>query len=165
MSEPYVGEIRLCGFNFAPEGWAFCNGDLLFIADNTTLFNLIGTTYGGDGQTTFALPDLRGRLPLHQGNEFFFSGLGGAETVTLNTSQLPSHTHTLSGAADAAVSRSPVGSVPAVASREVYGTASTVPLSSHALAPVGGNQPHDNRQPFVCVNFIISLYGVYPTQN
>ena len=165
MSDAYLGEIRMCGLNFAPVNWAFCNGDLLPIADYNALFNLIGTTYGGDGITTFALPDMRGRLPVHQGNGFMIGHAAGSESVTLDSHQVPSHTHTLNGSADAAASRSPVGTVPATASRSVYGAGPISPMSPQALAPVGGGQPHDNRQPFLGVSFIIALYGTFPSQN
>ncbi len=165
MSQPYVGEIRMFGGNFAPTGWATCDGQLLSIADNDTLFNLIGTTYGGDGQTTFALPDLRGRLPIHQGNGYTQGQSGGEETVALTAGQLPSHTHALNGSTDAAAVRSLSGNVPATATRQVYGTGTATALSASALTAAGGSQPHDNNQPYLCVNFIISLFGVYPSQN
>ena len=171
MGTPYIGEIRMFGGNFAPQGWMFCDGSLLSIAENDAFFNLIGTTYGGDGQTTFALPDLRGRLPIHQGSNtsgtYILSQRAGTETVTLSQNQLPNHTHALTGSTAAASSRSPVGSVPAATSRPIYGGTPATLMAPNALASTGFNQPqpHDNRQPFLCVNFIISLFGVYPSQN
>lgn len=164
MSQPFVGEIRMVGFNFPPVGWALCDGSLLAISENTVLFELIGTTYGGDGQNTFALPDLRGRLPFHQGPGFVIGQVGGTETVTLTTSQIPAHTHQVAGAS-LATSASPAGAVPAVWGDGEYSTAAT----NGALAPAavggsGGSQPHDNLSPFLVINFAISLFGIFPTQ-
>ena len=169
MAEAFIGEIRMFGGNFAPQNWATCDGQLLVISENEALFNLIGTTYGGDGQTTFALPDLRGRLPIHQGSlqgsSYTQGENGGVETVTLTAGQLPAHTHALNGSTVAAASRSLAGNVSAKSTRSVYGTNTTVPLAPAALAAAGGSQPHDNNQPYLCVNFIISLFGVYPSEN
>lgn len=169
MGQPYIGEIRMFAGNFNPAGWAFCEGQLLPISENEVLFNLIGTTYGGDGQSTFALPDLRGRLPLHQGSGFVISQKQGVETVTLTTSTVPAHSHTLLATGNAATSATPTGNVlatTAAATITPYGTDNpSGPLSSQALSTVGGNQPHDNMQPFLCVSFIISLFGIFPSQN
>jgi len=154
--------------NFAPAGWMFCEGQSLPISENETLFNLIGTTYGGDGQSTFALPDLRGRIPIHQGNGFVPAETGGAETVTLTTQQIPAHSHPARGSTATSASNDPTSNVPArltIAGVFPYGTdAPVAPLSPQAIAPAGGSQPHDNFQPYLCVNFIISLFGIYPSQ-
>lgn len=167
MSQPYVGEIRIFAGNFAPAGWMFCEGQLLPIADNETLFNLIGTTYGGDGQSTFALPDLRGRLPLHQGNGFILAESGGTETVTLSVAQVPAHAHPMLCSAGPAAATAPTNNVPAAAALATitpYGSdAPRGPLAAQALTAVGGSQPHTNFQPYLCVNFIISLYGIFPS--
>lgn len=166
MVQPFVGEVRMFGGNFAPAGWMFCEGQLLPISENETLFNLIGTTYGGDGESTFALPDLRGRLPLHQGSGFVLAETGGAEEVTLNVNQVPSHTHALqvvNGLPGNQVS--PAGNLPAMSFNVVpfINDAPTVGLAADAVGVVGGSQPHTNLQPYLCVNFIISLFGIYPS--
>lgn len=165
MSQPYVGEIRMFGGNFPPNGWMFCEGQTLSIAENDTLFTLIGTTYGGDGQETFMLPDLRGRLPIHQGNSFALAQTGGVETVTLTTQQMPIHNHPLLGTKNTGNQNTPVGFVPA-ASNVVSIYAAAVPANNMAaqmLLPAGGNQPHTNFQPYLCINFIISLFGIFPS--
>src|SRR5690349_19402706 len=167
MAQPYVGEIRMFAGNFAPAGWMFCEGQLLPISENETLFQLIGTTYGGDGQSTFALPDLRGRLPIHQGNGFVLAETGGVESVTLTTSQIPAHNHALLASTSAATATAPGTSVlPArtqLATITPYGTdAPASTLSPQTISPVGGSQPHTNFQPYLCVDFIISLFGVFP---
>jgi microcystin-dependent protein len=154
--------------NFAPAGWMFCEGQLLPISEFETLFNLIGTTYGGDGQSTFALPDLRGRLPIHQGSGFTFAQTGGVESVTLTTVQIPAHSHPFLASGNQASSTSPVNQVPAItqaATITPYGTDNPlVQLNSASIGPVGGSQPHDNFQPYLCIDFIISLFGVFPSQ-
>jgi len=165
MSQPYVGEIRIFAGNFAPAGWMFCEGQLLPISENVTLFQLIGTTYGGDGQSTFALPDLRGRLPLHQGNGFVLAETGGAEEVTLTVSQIAAHTHPLVASSGAADSTDPTGRVIAKPDKNLYRSgAAASPMSVQAVGSAGGNQPHTNFQPYLCVDFIISLFGIFPTQ-
>lgn len=167
MAQPYVGEIRMFAGNFAPAGWMFCEGQLLPISENETLFQLIGTTYGGDGQSTFALPDLRGRIPIHQGNGFILAETGGAEEITLTVSQIPAHSHPLLGSSALATSGNPQGRVLAES-----GTAGafpyiedtpTVNMAPNAISPVGGSQPHTNLQPYLCVDFIISLFGLFPS--
>jgi microcystin-dependent protein len=165
VAQPYVGEIRIFGGNFAPAGWMFCEGQLLPIAENETLFQLIGTDYGGDGQSTFALPDLRGRLPLHQGNGFILAETGGAEEITLTTQQIPSHSHPVVASTDTGESPNAqglvLGSTAAVTLfRESNATS---PLSPLTAGPVGGSQPHTNFQPYLCVDFIISLFGIFPS--
>jgi len=165
MASSYYGEIRMFAGNFAPAGWAFCDGAVLPISENETLFNLIGTTYGGDGQTTFALPDLRGRVPVHAGPGFTLAQNGGVETVTLTTSQIPSHTHTLAAADVVGSQITPSGNLPA-RSFNVTPYINDVPSGSFnaaAIAPDGGSQPHDNFQPYLCIDFIISLFGDYPS--
>lgn len=174
MSDPYIGEIRMFAGNYAPLGWALCDGTVMSISENESLFTLIGTTYGGDGQSTFALPDMRGRLPLHQG-----AGPGlttrvmgqafGSEAVTLLETQMPSHTHTLVASTADATASVPTGAVPAGQPGDtLYLPSPTVPpvsMSPNALQVTGGSQPHDNTMPFLCVNFIISLFGIFPSQN
>jgi microcystin-dependent protein len=168
MSQPYVGEIRMFAGNFPPAGWMFCEGQLLVISEFETLFNLIGTTYGGDGQSTFALPDLRGRLPIHQGNGFTLAQSGGVENVTLAVSQIPAHNHTLQATRSTATSTAPAGNVMAAstgATVSPYGTdAPLTTLAAQSIGSVGGSQPHSNIQPYLCVDFIISLFGIFPSQ-
>lgn len=165
MAQPYVGEIRMFAGNFAPAGWMFCEGQLLPISENETLFNLIGTTYGGDGQSTFALPDLRGRIPIHQGNGFILAETGGAESVTLTISQVPVHAHPLLADGQPAESSGAAGRVLAQSELDLYAPAEPdVSMSAQALDPVGGSQPHENCMPFLCVDFIISLFGIFPSQ-
>ena len=166
MSQPYVGEIRMFGGTFAPAGWALCEGQLFSISENDTLFNLIGTTYGGDGQQTFALPDLRGRIPVHQGGFNPLGARGGTETTTLTVQQIPQHSHTLLASASPGFLASPASSTFA-AHRDHKAFTQGAPSS--ALAPTamlaaGGSQPHENMPPYLCVNFIISLFGVFPSQ-
>ena len=165
MSQPYVGEIRIFAGNFAQAGWMFCEGQLLPISEYETLFNLIGTTYGGDGQNTFALPDLRGRVPLHFGNGFTLAETGGAETVTLTTSQIPNHGHIMQASNDIATAPTPLGNVTAQAARKIYRLGNpTVFLNPNSMASAGGSQPHNNFQPYLCIDFIISLFGIFPSQ-
>ncbi|MBC2857773.1 phage tail protein [Stappia sp. 28M-7] len=173
MSMPYIGEIRMFGGNFAPLGWEFCNGQLLSIAENETLFNLIGTTYGGDGQNTFALPDLRGRLPLHFGQgpgqpAYVLSESGGSEEVTLTQQQIPSHSHMLVANKATGTEASPQNHVLAsAAAGDPYFASQTPPpsteLGPNAIQVTGGSQPHNNMAPYLAVSFIISLYGIYPS--
>lgn len=166
MSNPYIGEIRLFAGNFAPAGWAFCDGTLLAISQNDALFNLIGTTYGGDGQTTFALPDLRSRVPVHVGSGFVLAQTGGAEQVTLTVNQIPAHSHVPLANSSTGTQSSPAGNVWASSANLPYSaSAPGAALQANAIGSAGGSQPHDNMIPFVAVNFIISLFGVFPTQN
>jgi microcystin-dependent protein len=162
---PFVGEIRLFAGNFAPSGWMFCEGQLLPISENETLFQLIGTTYGGDGESTFALPDLRGRIPIHQGDGFILAETGGAEEITLTTNQIPAHSHPMLASTGPGNVNSPAGNVTAEsAAVKIYiSEAPTVSMSPSAVAPVGGSQPHTNFQPYLCVDFIISLFGTFPS--
>ncbi len=164
MAQPYVGEIKMFAGNFAPSGWMFCEGQLLPISEYETLFNLIGTSYGGDGESTFALPDLRGRLPLHQGNGFIQAETGGVEEVTLPLQQIPAHTHAFLASAQAASDRLPTDAVLAQALTNIYiADTPTVAMHSATIGAMGGSQPHTNFQPYLCVNFIISLYGIFPS--
>ena len=173
MAQPFVGEIRMFAGNFAPNGWMFCDGQLLPIAENETLFQLIGTTYGGDGEETFALPNLQSRIPIHMGSggesSYVLAETGGVESVTLTVQQIPVHTHAMLVSTDAATSNNAGGAV--------LGTGNTVsifkplvvppvsPMAAQSITPVGGSQPHDNMQPFLCINFVISLFGIFPSPN
>lgn len=165
MAQPYVGEIRMFAGNFAPSGWMFCEGQLLPISENETLFQLIGTTYGGDGETTFALPDLRGRIPIHQGNGFILAETGGAEEITLTVNQLPAHSHPVLGSSGIANDANPQNNVLAEASTffPYLNVNPAVSMSPQAVSSVGGSQPHTNFQPYLCVDFIISLFGIFPS--
>jgi microcystin-dependent protein len=164
MAQPYVGEIRMFAGNFAPAGWMFCEGQLLPISENETLFQLIGTTYGGDGQSTFALPDLRGRIPIHQGNGFIQAETGGSEEITLTVNQIPAHAHPALASRSGGTQREAVGAIPAQATGQVYADQpGPVNMSPAAISPTGGSQPHTNFQPYLCVDFIISLFGIFPS--
>lgn len=167
MSTPFIGEIRLFAGNFAPAGWALCAGQLMPISENETLFTLIGTRFGGDGQSTFALPDLRGRVPLHRGPVNVLAQSGGTETVTLTGAQLPNHRHALVATASVGTASSPQDSVLATTVGNIYNgqSGNLVPMGSGTVTPVGGSQPHENMQPFVCMNYIISLFGIFPSQS
>ncbi len=165
MSQPYVGEIRMFAGNFAPAGWMFCEGQLLPISEYDTLFNLIGTTYGGDGQSTFALPDLRGRIPVHQGNGFTLAQAAGAETVALTVQQIPAHSHLpLANAGSGGVTTPANNFWGAVTASNPYtSAASDSTMNAASIGLTGGSQPHDNFMPYLCVDFIISLFGVFPS--
>jgi microcystin-dependent protein len=167
MSQPYVGEIRLFGGTFNPVGWAKCNGQLVPISENDVLFTLIGTTYGGDGQENFALPNMQSRVPLHQGNSFVMGQTGGAESVTLTTSQMPSHTHpVVCNSAGQTNTADPTNAIWNASDVTQYSTGGpTGQMFSPNLDLAGGNQPHENLQPYLCVTFIISLFGIFPTPN
>ncbi|HYP08656.1 MAG TPA: tail fiber protein [Bryobacteraceae bacterium] len=169
MSQPYIGEIRMAGFSFPPQGWAKCDGTIVAISQNDALFTLIGTTYGGDGQETFALPNLQSRIPIHLGPSIGqeMGAMGGTEQVTLTTQQMPVHNHPLL-AADA------IGGAKAITNNllartstiNLYsGDAPDTAMAPQAIGATGGSQPHDNIQPYLCINFIISLYGIFPQQS
>lgn len=166
MSNPYVGEIRIFAGNFAPAGWMFCEGQLLPISEYDTLFNLIGTTYGGDGESTFALPDLRGRLPIHQGNGFILAETGGVEEVTLTLQQIPTHSHPYLGTSSNANDANAVNNVVAQATGgfPYLNAPPPVAMAPGSVSSTGGSQPHTNFQPYLCVDFIISLFGIFPHQ-
>ncbi|HEX2050299.1 MAG TPA: tail fiber protein [Actinomycetota bacterium] len=165
MAQPYVGEIRMFGGNFAPSGWAFCDGQLLAIAENETLFQLIGTTYGGDGEETFALPNLQSRTPIHQGSGFVLAEMAGVEEVTLTTQQIPVHSHPLLGSLTLSSALDPAANLTSQAPKRYFSPppASPAAMSPQSVAPVGGSQPHDNMQPYLCISFIISLFGLFPS--
>ena len=170
MSTPYIGEIRMVGFNFAPQGWAFCNGQTIPIAENDALFTLIGTTYGGDGQENFALPNLQSRFPIHAGQgpgltNRTLAEVDGTESVTLTVQQIPTHTHQLFGSGNAATEETPQGNMTGQPVTNIYGNLPAfTEMDQNVVGPAGGSQPHENVHPFQVINFIISLYGIFPTQ-
>ena len=174
MSSPYVGEIRMFGGSFAPAGWAMCQGQLLPISENETLFNLIGTTYGGDGQQTFGLPDLQGRTPVHQGQgpgisqNYLIGEKGGVESVTLSTQQMPQHNHQMLASTNPGTQVNASGNIIS-SSLSIKFFIEDIPpdanLAAGVVGPVGGSQPHENTQPYLCISYIISLFGIFPTQN
>jgi microcystin-dependent protein len=173
MSEPFVGEIRMFGGNFAPAGWAFCAGQLIPISENDTLFNLIGTAFGGDGQNTFGLPDLRGRVPIHPGSGSIPGQNGGAETITLTAQQTPTHNHTALTTAKGGTTNVPdsttifadTGTAGAITTYLPFDVANQQSLNPVSLTMTGGSQPHENMQPFLAISFIISLFGIFPQQS
>lgn len=172
MGQPHIGEIRMFGGSFAPAGWAFCNGQTMPISENEALFTLIGTTYGGDGQETFNLPNLQGRVPIHMGTgpsgtTFQLGEMAGVENVTLTVQQIPVHNHPLLASADAASTLNPAGNVigTPLTATPFFAATPNLSLAPQAISSVGGSQPHENVQPYLCVSFIISLFGVFPSQN
>jgi microcystin-dependent protein len=174
MAQPYVGEIRMFAGNFAPAGWMFCSGQQLPIAENEVLFQLIGTTYGGDGESTFNLPNLQSRIPLHMGNgpdgvNYPLAQMAGTESVTLTTQQIPNHTHPLL-TSNAAATASPTNATFATSTSSQAGSNAYnneadpgTQLAPGVINPTGGSQPHENCQPFLCINYIISLFGIFPS--
>ena len=171
MGIPYIGEIRMFAGNFAPNGWEICAGQLIAISENDALFTLIGTTYGGDGQSTFGLPDLRGRLPVHQGqgpglSSYILGQFAGTEQVTLTTTQIPNHTHAFLGSTNLGNTPNPAGNLLAQSTAiDAYiNEDPAAALRAGSIVPIGGSQPHDNRMPSLAINFIISLYGIFPSQ-
>lgn len=166
MGTPYLSEIRMMTFNFAPKGWATCNGQFLPINQNQALFSLLGTTYGGNGQTTFSLPDLRGRTPIHRGGEFSSLGqTGGTESVTISAQQMPLHTHRVNASSDAATVNVATGNRLAVSSSTYTPPSNLTALGATEVSSFGGSQPHNNMQPFTVLNFCIALQGAFPSQN
>ena len=166
MAEPFLAEIRIVSFNFAPQGWAMCNGQFLPINQNQALFSLLGTTYGGNGQTNFALPDFRGRIPIHQGGGFLLGQKAGEEFHTLNLQEMPAHNHTLQASKTAATTPTLNGNMLAQASGGIYGNPSSLTtIIPTTITNVGGSQAHENRQPFLVLNFIIALQGIFPSRN
>lgn len=166
MSDPFIGEIRMFGGTFAPMGWAMCDGQIIPIAQNDVLFSVIGVTYGGDGINTFALPDLRGRVPIHRGTNYNVGQQGGSETVSMSVQQLPNHTHQTHCYSQSSDSTTPQSCVCGVSSLNMYSaTAPNANMASQSVSPAGGGQPHDNIMPYLTVTFIIALEGLYPTQN
>jgi len=168
VSSPYVGEVRMFAGNFAPVGWALCQGQLMSISENEVLFQLIGTTYGGDGINTFGLPDLRGRVPIHQGTGFAQGQIGGEEAHTLTTNEMPAHSHNVM-ALGAANSQKPASAVygGGTANLNIYenNPATGTTMNAGIITPNPGGQPHDNMMPYLAINFIISLFGIFPSQN
>ena len=165
MGEAFLGEIKIVGFAQAPKGWALCNGQFLPINQNQALFALLGTTYGGNGQTTFALPDLRGRVPIHRSNSHTLGEVGGSEAVTLNISQLPAHTHAVTASNATADSPNASGNFWGSGGQQIYSDSINTALAPAVLNNVGGSQPHENKSPYLVVNFIICLIGLFPSQN
>ena len=166
MSQPFLAEIKIISWNFAPKGWAFCNGQLLPINQNQALFSLLGTTYGGDGRVNFALPDFRGRIPIHQGQGFLEGQKGGEEFHTVNMSEMPAHNHVLQANSGPGNKALPTNNFLANVSTKVYaGNANQTTLHPSSVTNVGGSQPHENRQPFLVLNFIIALIGIFPSRN
>ena len=165
MSEPFLGEVRIYGFDFAPRSWATCDGQLLPINQNQALFSLLGTTYGGDGQTTFALPDLRGRSPMHEGAGHTLGQKWGEENHTLTAAEMPTHTHTARGSSNAGNSPVPTNNLLGAANNVYRGPDNLTALHSGTVANTGGNQAHGNMQPYLTLNFCIALQGVFPSMN
>ena len=167
MAEPFLSEIRIMSFNFAPKGWAMCNGQLLPINQNQALFSILGTTYGGDGRVNFALPDFRGRVPIHQGQGFLEGQAGGQEFHTLTLTEMPAHNHLVnaSNLTDGTNTNTPQNNFPANDPVNAYRTTSNTTFSPLSVSNVGGSQPHENRQPFLVLNFIIALQGIFPSRN
>jgi len=166
MAEPFLSELRIFSFGFPPKGWAMCNGQLLPINQNQALFSLLGTTYGGNGQTNFALPDLRGRVPHHQGSGHTLGESAGSESVTLNISQLPQHAHQVNASSAVADAIDPTGNIWANSGKTNYtNDAPNNAMGATAISNVGGSQAHENRMPFLVLNICIALQGIFPSQN
>ncbi|MGC3988448.1 MAG: tail fiber protein [Chthoniobacteraceae bacterium] len=165
MSTPYLAEIRITSFNFAPKGWALCNGQLLAISQNQALFALLGTTYGGNGVTTFGLPNLQGRTPVHFGNGITLGELGGEASHTLLVTEMPAHNHVPVGNSGAATLDDPTGQLWANGGFQNYATSSNTTMNAASIGNTGGSQPHNNLQPYLVLNFIIALQGIFPSQN
>lgn len=173
-SDPFLGQIAFVPYNFAPLGWAECNGQIMSIAQNTALFSLLGTTYGGNGTTTFALPDMRGRVLVHSGQSassgttYTMGEIGGAESVTLTVTQMPAHSHTVSAVTAEGNQNTPTGNIPAdtkLLDKEYSDATSNTTMGSSMIKPTGGNQPHENRPPFITLKCIIALNGIFPSHN
>ena len=165
MATPFMAEIKIVAFNFAPRGWAFCNGQLLPINQNQALFSLLGTTYGGDGRVNFALPDLRGRTPVYQGQGIVLGEKAGEENHTLNISEIPAHTHSVNANSAAATGLDPTASLMAKTLNNIYGSSTHLTGTGMRVGNAGGSQPHNNLQPYLVVNFCIALQGVFPSRN
>lgn len=168
MAEPFLGEIQIFGFNWPPRGWALCDGQVMPINQNQSLYSLLGTTYGGDGRTTFALPDLRSRVPVHRGDGHSLGSKTGAESVALTLSQLPNHTHALHASTTAGDTKLPVQNVSAASTNgnlNLYSSTTDTTMAADAVAPVGNGQAHENMQPFLTVSFCIALQGLFPSRN
>ena len=165
MSEPFLAEIRIMSFNFAPRGWALCNGQLLPINQNQALFSLLGTTYGGNGQTTFALPNLQGRVPIHVGSGFALGQAGGAQAHTLTAAEMPTHAHAAISSSNTGSSADPTAAFWAATAAAAYAPSANAAMAPGALSDAGGNQPHGNLSPYLVLNFCIALQGIYPSAN
>jgi len=166
MSEPFLGEIKVVSFNFPPRGWAFCNGQLMPINQNQALFSILGTTYGGDGRVTFGLPNLQGRVPVHVGNGIVLGQMGGEAAHTLTTNELPAHTHTPAAVSTNAVTTSPSGNLWAAAAANPFSTgAANSTMAPGSVTNAGGSQPHNNEPPYLVLNFVIALQGIFPSQS
>jgi microcystin-dependent protein len=165
MSEPFLAEIKIVSFNFPPKGWTLCNGQLLPINQNQALFSLLGTTYGGDGRTTFGLPNLQGRIPTHGGNGLVLGERGGETSHTLNISELPAHNHVPVGSSASPTLGSPSGALWAKGNAQVFSPTPNSAMNPQCILPIGGNQPHENMSPYLVLNFIIALQGIFPSQN
>ena len=165
MSEPFLAEIKIISWNYAPKGWAFCNGQLLPINQNQALFSLLGTTYGGNGQTTFGLPDFRGRAPIHTSGNFPLGQKGGEEAHTVTMSELPQHTHQVNASTTPGTVNVPTGGFLANSNVSPYRTTANTTFSPQMVSNVGGSQTHENRQPFLVLNFVVALQGIFPSQN
>ncbi|HEY6305352.1 MAG TPA: tail fiber protein [Candidatus Angelobacter sp.] len=164
MSTPYLSEIRIAGFNFPPKGWAFCNGQLLPIAQDTALFSLLGTTYGGDGITTFQLPNLQGRVPVHMGPGFTLGQIDGEPTHTLNISEMPAHNHVPVGSSSSPTASAPTGNLWATETTSPYAGTANTSMNPACVQNAGSSQPHDNMSPYLVLNFIIALQGIFPSR-
>jgi len=165
MSTPFLGQISIFSFNFAPKGWAMCNGQLMPINQNQALFSLLGTMYGGDGQTNFALPNLQGRTPIHIGNGFTQGQNGGEQSHTLTISEMTGHTHGATGSSNAGSTQDPTNAFWAVTAQAAYSASPNTPMSAQAVGSAGGSQPHDNMSPYLTLNFCIALQGIFPSRN
>jgi len=164
MTEPFLGEIRMASFNFPPKGWAFCDGQLLPINQNQALFSLLGTTYGGDGRVNFGLPNLQARIPLHMGNGFTQGQMSGEAAHTLTQGEMPAHTHLVSGNSSQGTQSAPNQHVPAAVGTASFGTSPDVAMAGNVVSTAGGSQPHDNQSPYLVINFVIALQGIFPSQ-
>lgn len=165
MATPFLSEIRLVSFGFAPKGWALCNGQTLPINQNQALFSLMGTTYGGNGTTTFNLPNLQGASPVHVGSGYVQGQIGGQTTVTLTTAEIPAHTHQASGVSTAADLSPATGNAPAASPDDPYSASANATMSGNAILQTGGSQPHENQPPYLVMNYIIALAGIFPSRN
>jgi microcystin-dependent protein len=165
MSEPFLGEIKVISWNFPPKGWAFCNGQLLPINQNQALFSILGTTYGGDGRVNFALPNLQGRTPVHAGNNIILGELGGETAHTVNISEMPAHNHVPVGSSTQASASSAAGNLWAAVGVNPYDPSPDTSMNPACILPTGGSQPHENMPPYLVLNFVIALQGIFPSQN
>jgi microcystin-dependent protein len=165
MAEPFLGEIKIISWNFPPKGWSFCNGQLLPINQNQALFSILGTTYGGDGRTTFGLPNLQGRMPVHVGSGITLGEIGGETAHTLNISELPAHNHVPTGNSNSSSVSSPAGNLWASNSNNPFNSTSNANMNPASIRPNGGSQPHENMSPYLVLNFVIALQGIFPSQN